>query len=537
MSTPPKATKFRIRKVVAPAPAKPAVAEDMPFAAAAADDGFEDLKIADTDPAPETPLPDANALEDEAALEAIRAEGLTGRQLRMARRVALRHGIDAATDYEAVLFLRRRNIDPFQRVNVVDLIPADPQETALQPYKAPLPPAAGKVILPPAAPSPEAERARAIMQMQRDIVRRRQRNFGLLVVRLLFFVFLPTIFAGYYYYKVATPLYATKTEFQIQKADGLGGGAGGLFSGTQFATSQDAIAVQGYLQSREAMVRLDEALGYKAHFAQDFIDPLQRLDPGATNEQAYKLYKRNLKISFDPTEGLIRMEVVAADPASSQKFADALLGFAEDRVDALTQKVREDQMKGAHDSYADAETKVRAAEAKVLELQEQLGVLDPAAESTVVMNQVAELEGELRLKELELGQLQANAKPNKARVEGVKGDMARLQVQIDQLRSSMTGGATGNLSLAQITGQLRIAETELQTRQLMLSKALEHQEVARIEANRQVRYLSLSVAPTAPDEATYPRKFENTALAFLVFAGIYMMLSLTASILREQVTA
>ena len=47
---------------------------------------------------------------------------------------------------------------------------------------------------------------------------------------------------------------------------------------------------------------------------------------------------------------------------------------------------------------------------------------------------------------------------------------------------------------------------------------------------------SLDVEPVVPDEATYPRALENTILAFLVFAGIYLMISLTASILREQVT-
>jgi capsular polysaccharide transport system permease protein len=41
----------------------------------------------------------------------------------------------------------------------------------------------------------------------------------------------------------------------------------------------------------------------------------------------------------------------------------------------------------------------------------------------------------------------------------------------------------------------------------------------------------------APDEPTYPRAFENTLLAFLIFGGIYLMLSLTASVLREQATA
>ena len=62
-------------------------------------------------------------------------------------------------------------------------------------------------------------------------------------------------------------------------------------------------------------------------------------------------------------------------------------------------------------------------------------------------------------------------------------------------------------------------------------------EEARIEANKQVRYLALSIAPVAPDEATYPKALQNTIVAFLIFAGIYLMLSLTASILREQVSS
>ena len=54
--------------------------------------------------------------------------------------------------------------------------------------------------------------------------------------------------------------------------------------------------------------------------------------------------------------------------------------------------------------------------------------------------------------------------------------------------------------------------------------------------NKPVRYLSLSAAPVAPHEATYPKTLRNTLLAFPIFSGIYLMLSLTASILREQVS-
>jgi capsular polysaccharide transport system permease protein len=445
----------------------------------------------------------------------------------------MKHGIEAASDHDAVRLLRRRGIDPFRPAAALQLIERKPADNAGAPRLPQTVPPPGL----PAKPSDDAARAREIMDIQRDIVRRRKRNFLMLLARLAVFVFLPTILAGWYYARVATPLFATKTEFIIQQADAQVGGLGSMFRGTQFATSQDSIAVQGYLQSRDAMLRLDRDLGFKAHYAQAFIDPIQRLDPGASNEAAYRLYQRNVKIGYDPTEGLIKMEVIAADPAVSQSFAEALIGYAEEQVDQLSARLREDQMKGARDSFADAEAKVEAAQQKVLALQERLGVLDPMSESNTVMSQVATFEVELQKKRLELQQLLDNASPNKARVDGAKGDIARLEELIRNLRSQLTEGTASTASLAQVSGQLRIAEAELENRQLMLSQALQQLETARIEANRQVRYLETAVSPVAPDEPTYPRAFENTLLALLIFGGIYLMLSLTASILREQATA
>jgi len=65
---------------------------------------------------------------------------------------------------------------------------------------------------------------------------------------------------------------------------------------------------------------------------------------------------------------------------------------------------------------------------------------------------------------------------------------------------------------------------------------LERLDQARRDADSQARYLTTSVVPVASEDPSYPRKFENTILAFLIFAGIYLMISLTASILREQVS-
>ena len=72
----------------------------------------------------------------------------------------------------------------------------------------------------------------------------------MLTRRVLAFILLPTFVAGYYYAYVATPMYSTKSAFQIIKSGrggGGGGGLGGMLAGTGFATTTDSIAVQEFL--------------------------------------------------------------------------------------------------------------------------------------------------------------------------------------------------------------------------------------------------------------------------------------------------
>ena len=484
-------------------------------------------------------------VNDAQTLDAIKQEGLTGRQLRTARRIAQKNGLAPTSDFDAVRLLRAKGIDPFERSNVLQISERAPDRPLPAPEAKPqLPqaqkeaPVPGPVALPPQPPDPAEQRASDILKIQRDIAKRRQRKLLLLMTRLSFFVFLPTLLAGWYYFFLATPLYATHSEFTIQQAESQGAaGLGGLFQGTGLAVQHDSTTVQSYLQSRDAMLRLDADLGFREHWSQAEIDEVQRLAPDASNEDLYALYSSKVKIGYDPTEGILKMEVIAADPESSQAFSERLIGYAEEQVDNLTQRLRNDQMKGARESYADAEENVSQAQARVLDLQERMGVLDPVTETSSLMGQITQFETQLRIKQLELDQLLANDRPSQAKVRGVQGEIARLEALVAELRASMTEGANGAASLARITGELRIAEADLSTRQLLLQQAASQMETARIEANRQTRYVTVGVSPVAPDEATYPRAAENTALAFAIFAGIYLMLSLTASVLREQVSA
>ncbi|MDQ2092160.1 capsule biosynthesis protein [Marimonas arenosa] len=509
-------------------------------------------------PAPRsTDIASARETRAETNIDSIRREGLTGRQLRMARRVAQKHGLAPISDFDAVRQLRLRGIDPFQRANMLELVvpteagqggghdggdpplPVDTGGNPPDPGRVQLPQTVqlGKAGLPSTdTMSPAERRAAEITEIQRDIARRRRRKLFLLFSRLSAFVFVPTIIAGWYYFVLATPMYATHTEFLILQADGGGGGGMRGLLPSNYATSQDSIAVQSYLQSKDAMLRLDAEYGYRAHFSASSIDPIQRLDPDASNEAMHKLYKKNVKIGYDPTEGVVRMEVVAANPEVAFNYASLLVKFAEERVDELSRQKREDSMRLADERLEEAKAERRAAQEALIRLQETEGV-DPAEQLAVLRQQIAGYEAELLEKKLHLAALLDNPRPNRAKVDGTQGDVRRLTALLETLNAKMTEESNGQGSLAARAAKIAIAQADLQSADLFLQSALEAAKAAEAEASKQVRYLTVPVQPIAAQEPSYPRAFENTVLAFLIFAGIYLMISLTSSILREQVSS
>jgi capsular polysaccharide transport system permease protein len=510
------------------------------------EDGFGDTAFPGSAKAEE-------AKKNEAGIAEIRREGLTGRQLRMARRLAQKHGLNPSSDFDAVRQLRGMGIDPFDRSNMLELVKGRDKQPQSAPDAStggaqPKPKEQGdeqRIKLPqtvdvekklPGAPAPATGPGlHEIERIQRDIVRRRRKKLMFLCARLGVFVLLPTFLAFFYFAFIATPSYATKSEFIVQQAEAASTQPG-LLGGTAMATSQDSILVQDFLTSREALQKLDTDHGYREHFSDPSIDSVQRIPEDASNEAVYKHFQDHVKIGYDPTEGVIRMEVSALTPEMSRVFSEALIGYAEERVDRVTERKREDQMRGARETFSEAEAKMVEAQQKVLDLQVQLGILDPASETAGIMTQVNAFETQLAEKRLQLSQLLDNERPNAARVAGVEGDIERLQSLVAQLRSQLTEDNDQG-SLASVSARLSMAEVDLETRTIMMQESLQQLEMARVEANRQVRYLSLGVSPVPPDVPTYPKVFENTLIAFLIFGALYLLVSVTVGILREQVSS
>ncbi len=450
---------------------------------------------------------------------------------RMARRKAVRMGLSPSSGEEAARMLEERGFDVTRdRVTMLDATAA---------AQNPAPGGPGQTAKAPAEPEviSEEQREKEIRKIQKSIARRRRARFFLIAMRLFFFVALPTFLTGYYFYSVATPMYQVDSQMVIQTPDsgGSSGGLGGLLGQSGLSNIEDSVIVQGYLGSREAMLKLNEENGFIAHFQQDFIDDIQRLPPDVSQETAYEKYQKYVKIGYDPTEGVIRMSIIALTPEKATEFSRALIGFAEERVDQLAAPVRKDQLTVAQNNYNAAEQAVLDAADRVLELQQTRGVFSADADASGQMTIVNNLEAQLDQRRLDLAEINSNEAPNRAQVNAIEQDIKNLEERIAARRATMFSSSDANASLARISGELSIARSNLEMRQMLLQQSLSALEAARLEANRQTRYLSLAVAPVPPDVPTHPKVLQNTLLALALFFGIYIFLSLTVSILREQI--
>ena len=144
---------------------------------------------------------------------------------------------------------------------------------------------------------------------------------------------------------------------------------------------------------------------------------------------------------------------------------------------------------------------------------------------------------QLQEKELALNSQLNNTRPNRAKVDALQTEVRLLSEELSRQNTRLNEATAGEDSLASKAAQIQMAQADLVTADLFLQSALQNEKQTELEANRQVRYLTTSVRPVAPDDPTYPCAFEDTVLAFLIFSGIYLMMSLTASILREQASS
>lgn len=341
-------------------------------------------------------------------------------------------------------------------------------------------------------------------------------------------VLIPTAISIIYFGFLASDVYVSESRFVVRSPDKPAAtGLGVLLKSAGFTNAGDEIyAAQDYVQSRDALAGLNRRGMIAVVYADKGISVFDRFNPFGTSnsfEDLYNYYKKKIKVEHDTTSSIVTLTVRAYTPSDARKINEQLLEMAEDTVNKMNTRGRQDLVQFAKTEVNDAKEKAELAAIALSRFRNEKGVVDPEKQANVQVQMVSKLQDELIASKTELLQLRQVA-PQNPQIPALEAGIRGLTEQID---SEFGKAAGGRRSLAASAVEYQRLALESQFSDKQLANAMASLEEARNEARRKQAYVERIVQPNLPDYPLEPRRLRGilaTLILSLIAWGILSML-------------
>ena len=379
------------------------------------------------------------------------------------------------------------------------------------------------------------ESAEAVTPTKRPSFLRRHALFLVCVV-------LPTLSAVFYFSFYASDIFVSVSSYVVRSPNqkspsssgGLGALLGGSGGGSHFSRSQDDIfTISEFVTSRDAMQLVNEKMDLSKSWQSHQIDLLHRFDPWGWNdskEALYKYYKKRVEAIVDPLSGITTLTVSVFSPEESFAVNKHLLGLAEEKVNMLNDRARNDLIRFAEAEVSIAENKAKATAQAVSDFRNKEGVVDPEAQTNLHFSHISLLQQELVKTRTQLAQLKVFA-PKSPHPPALEQRKMTLEKEIANEMEQITGGRD---SLASKASAFEILRLEREFADKQLATALASLETARNEAQRQQLYLETIAKPNLPDEAILPRRIRGVLTTFVLGMVSWGILSMVIAGVKDH---
>lgn len=345
----------------------------------------------------------------------------------------------------------------------------------------------------------------------------------------------PTILAILYYGFFAADIYVSEARFvvrspQRQAATGLGE----FMQRVGFTTSQDdAYSVRDYILSRDALRRLNDAFNLRVRYGSprgDFLTRFPGLDFDTSFEALHTFYQAQVEITIDSLSSISTIEVKAFTRRDARRINEALLGMAEELINQLNERGRQDLMRFAAQEVEIAERKAGDAAVAVREFRNLEKVFDPEQQSALDLGQVSRLQDELIATRTQLAEVMRLAR-NNPKVSALRNRIRSLEEEIAGALSRVAGKGG---SLSDKSAQYTRLTLEQEFADNQLAAALASLEQARNEAQRQQLYLERIVQPSLPDVAVLPDRLRNVITVLVLGLVLWGIIGMILAGVREH---
>ncbi|MDX2266431.1 MAG: hypothetical protein NW215_15835 [Hyphomicrobiales bacterium] len=367
-------------------------------------------------------------------------------------------------------------------------------------------------------------------------------RLGLTALSALVCIGLPALVTAFYYAVIAADQYAVEVRFAVRgsagqaSSDVLGVVTGMASPGSPIS---DSYIVMDFIHSREIIEKMNGRVDVREIYGPGKGDFIASFDPDETVEQLVKYWKRMISVHFDTSSQVISVEARAFTAEDARTIAATILTLSEDLTNQLSARARQDAVKSAETEVRRMEDRFRANRIALRTFRQDQKEFDPTKTAEASLSMVGKLEEEL-----------TNAKAKRAGLRRFMDDQAPsmkvLDSQIRALESQLTeerarigqsekkdGGAT---PLSNLVADYEELSVEREFAEKAYVSALTSLERARLEADKQQRYLAAFVTPSMPEEALYPKRLLNTVMVTGIAAVLWALGLLIVYGVRDHAT-
>lgn len=353
-----------------------------------------------------------------------------------------------------------------------------------------------------------------------------------LKVSFLLFVVLPTLLASIYYLVFASDQYYVETKYVIQgekksQVDLMSGLSS--LTGESTDSTKNSYIAREYIWSGNLLKSIDTELGIRDHYTDKRYDGWARLKSDASFKEFADYWYDIIYINHDTTSGITTLGVTAFTAEKAFDISNKLLKEAEEQVNQLSERSRNDSLSFARQELDNAEEKLVEARAAVTRFRRSQKQLDPEKASEMKLGIVAALESELSSAESELAELSSYMRDDTFKIRSVKSKIQALRQQITNERQRWVNDDSDDITLSNLVGDYEKLLTKKTIAERLYESALSSLENARLSAMQQQQYLEVIAAPYLPSEAEKPYVLMGILSvflgSFLIWAIGFLLLS------------
>jgi len=347
-------------------------------------------------------------------------------------------------------------------------------------------------------------------------------------------ILIPTVFTLFYLYALMPDKYISETRLAIHNSE-VAVTSNDLFTSLGFSSKEqnDIRLFEAFLKSPYMARKADEVLNLKEHYSSTF-DFLFGLERKATIEEYLAFYLERVIIALDPESGLLILQTQSYNPETALKLNELLLKEGESFINDLNSRIAQSEMLFAQGEIASSLKTLHKTRLALADFQSEKNLSSPEAESQSIITIIYALETSLAETKALLGETLTYLTPESAQAKTLSAKIQGLEAQIEEQKGRLTGSEIVPEGISRVGINYEDLTYDVELARVVYETSVSSFELARNQANKQLKHLLIASSPVLPEKSTLPNRGYWLVTLFLLYTAVFGIIRMVIRSINEH---